>query len=112
MSILVKGMKMPKDCQQCPCAYWVSHFKFLGCNVKPGKRYAMSDEKYRNSSTRPDWCPLVEVPTPHGRLIDANETYDKAAECVLECDDEQQRAWFIHGIGFIAYAPTIIEAEE
>jgi hypothetical protein len=22
----------------------------------------------------PDWCPLVEVPEPHGRLIDADAT--------------------------------------
>jgi hypothetical protein len=22
---------------------------------------------------RPNWCPLVEIPTPHGRLIDADK---------------------------------------
>ncbi len=42
---------------------------FQGCEIVGGKRHAIRDPEYANSSTRPDWCPLVEVP-PHGDLID------------------------------------------
>ena len=65
MSILIKGMEMPKDCPMCPMSHWNAGGSFTGCDVVGGKRYAMDDEEYRNSSTRPVWCPLVTVPE-HG----------------------------------------------
>ena len=118
MSILIKGMKMPRDCQQCPCAYWVNQFTFLGCNVKPGKRYAMRDEEYRNSITRPDWCPLVSVQTPHGRLIDADELHEKMYHESFEVDSDMQKwesgCWIRYKVfeNCENQTPTIIEAEE
>jgi hypothetical protein len=52
---------------------------------------------------RPDWCPLVEIKTPHGRLIDAdelaNETFYGATS-----------APYITYRKFVN-APTVIEAE-
>lgn len=51
MSILIKGMEMPKDCWQCP---------FEKCVLR-----VLVDR-------HPD-CPLVEVPASHGRLIDAEK---------------------------------------
>lgn len=57
MSVIVKGMEMPKNCTCCP----------ICC----GLPYQHRDEKGR----RPD-CPLVELP-PHGRLILENgEEYE------------------------------------
>ena len=50
MSVLVKGMEMPKNCDTCFLSKWDS------CNER---FYCMFD-----------FCPLVEVPTPHGDLID------------------------------------------
>ena len=119
MSVLIKGMDMPKDCPQCPCAYFADYFTFLGCNVKPGKRYAMQDEEYRQSSARPDWCPLIEVPTPHGRLIDAKPLTDDLYDTRLigrEMDGTPiyvtyGRFTSIH-VDRVYEAPTIIEAEE
>ena len=75
MSVLVKGIKMPKDCPQCLLSSWSPITdKFLGCFVVPGKRYAvLKDKEYAESSERPDCCPLVELPEKHGRLIDENE---------------------------------------
>ena len=49
MSVIVKGMEMPKNC--------------VGCPICCGLPYQHRDEKGR----RPD-CPLIELP-PHGRLI-------------------------------------------
>lgn len=62
MSILIKGMEMPKSCKDCPChkfAYdnWDRPYNY--CGVTGGVTLVN--------------CPLVEIPTPHGRLIDENE---------------------------------------
>lgn len=57
MSVLIKGMKMPKTCQECPMMYggW--------CFVAPPEidtRVAPTvDEAIRQG--KPDWCPLHEV---------------------------------------------------
>lgn len=64
MSVLVKGMDMPERCEVCPLSTEVCVVEGIawGCVVNMRIR-----EKECN--TRPDWCPLVEVPAPHGRLI-------------------------------------------
>ena len=77
MSILIKEMEMPKSC---PCEL-VGIGYDMYCSFVHGipamvKEYDECCEK----ETRPDWCPLVEVPKPHGRLIDASEAYDRIAE--------------------------------
>jgi len=60
MSILIKGMEMPKNCFDCPLFDDV-YTDGLGV---PLDYYQASGE------TKKD-CPLVPVP-PHGRLIDAD----------------------------------------
>lgn len=70
MSVIVKGMGMPRDCPACSLSYWANHSTFLGCRAVPGKRYAMQEEQYRESDTPPDWCPLHPLPDVHGDLID------------------------------------------
>ena len=63
MSVLIKGMEMPKNCDSCPCYYETEGAWRDECQVLR-KECAISEE-------RPSWCPLVEIP-PHGRLIDAD----------------------------------------
>ena len=59
MSVLIKGMDMPETCFD--CAMFVSGW----CDAMD------KDLTYEIGKTgKPDWCPLVEVPTPHGDLID------------------------------------------
>ena len=66
-------LEMPKDCPMCPFANYDMFNTFCGCDITRGKRWAVKNDKdYAESSTRPDWCPLIEVPEPHGRLIDAD----------------------------------------
>ena len=50
-------------------------------------------------------CPLVEVPTPHGRLIDAEKLFKKGINL-----DWSLQKW-VSEVD-IALMPTIIEAEE
>lgn len=110
MSILIKGMEMPKAGQTITIAVnW------------DGSLYARLEPVG-------DWCPLVSVPTPHGRLIDADEycTEMKARQdnCAVwrdrarENDDdelyvraEEALATFIEAKLTLDKMPTIIEAE-
>ncbi len=54
----------------------------------------------------PDWCPLINIPTPHGRLIDADalNIYDVSPVdgfCVMGVTEED-----------IELAETVIEGSE
>ena len=62
MSILVKGWDMPDDCKTCDFCHYDGFIGFCFAN----------DEKIADEGRRED-CPLTEVPTPHGRLIDADK---------------------------------------
>lgn len=110
MSILIKGVEMPKDCPMCPMSYWTKgNCEFSGCAIVNGKRYARyEDEKYANSYGRPSWCPLIELP-PHGRLIDADELIRQMNQKVEETNNVRY-AW-VNEMD-ISLADTIIEAED
>ena len=57
MGVYIKGMEMPHDCDSCKVS------DILDCTLwKP-----------MDIGERHPECPLVEVPTPHGRLIDADD---------------------------------------
>ena len=55
MSVLVRGMEMPKNCNECRFAYRGACIANIGREVKVDQI-----------------CPLVEIPDQHGRLIDAD----------------------------------------
>lgn len=64
MSILIEGIEMPKSCYVCPFCDYVS----ARCDAVKGNPYTQ-ESRYEK---RDDFCPLIEVPEPHGRLIDAD----------------------------------------
>lgn len=116
--VYVKDMKMPKDCPMCPMAHWNAFNMISGCEAVPGKKYAIRDPEYANSDTRPDWCPLVNIP-PHGDLIDRDEFVkgqcnhcDGACEAMpcncLICRDECRCDMILD----LMDAPVILPAEE
>ena len=93
MSILIK-IEMPKGCWACPFAV-SKHYECLF--TKKSYNWGLT--------TRPSDCPLIEVKSPHGRLIDADalNTYDVSPIyefCVMGVTEED-----------IELAETIIEAE-
>ena len=61
MSILIKGMQMPKNCSECPVALSGKY-----CRINK------THTTYIKLPMRPEHCPLVELPKHHGRLIDAD----------------------------------------
>ncbi len=123
MSILIKGMEMPKDCGACPFAVngFPSEWRIICTMLERGVVH------FEEETNRPADCPIIEVP-PHGRLIDADALYEQTAEWEATAlaqverhmNDEdltewrkwsvilQERSAFKHDI---ADAPTIIERE-
>ena len=72
MNVLIKGMEKPKRCADCPI-----YFAGL-CSVKLQNGKCPLDGI-------PEWCPMIEVPTPHGRLFDAEDLI-KILDVSIEVD--------------------------
>lgn len=107
MSVLIEGMEMPKNCDECPCYYETEGAWRNECQVLR--------EECAISEGRPSWCPLVEIP-PHGRLIDADALEDR---CSRQATDEWNKSTGTNwGYAYATFesdvedAPTVIEAEE
>ncbi len=95
MSVLIKGMEMPKTCEECALNY-----DSCAC-IKTGSRFFRGREtEFDPFKGRLEDCPLIPVP-PYGRLIDADELE-------ATCDEPHWCAW----LSDIDNAPTIIPAEE
>ena len=69
MSILIKGMEMPKNCNDCPLNYDQMACKVTGTRWWSDTMVLMG---FDSDKERLHDCPLVELP-PHGRLIDADK---------------------------------------
>ena len=96
MSVIIKGMQKPKDCDYCQFCI---------------EEDVMFETEYRCSITGiymdedhcfPDICPIVEFPEHHGRLIDEDEIEIPSLETV----NDQYLVF-----DAIKDVPTIIEAE-
>lgn len=105
MSVLIKGMDMPKDCFQCPFLYTSIHRYAVGHAYESYTCLRTGKEDFRPKERMLD-CPLVEVP-PHGDLIDRSELLKKE-QCFGDCE------YTDYGVetGDIEEAPVVIPAEE
>lgn len=107
MSILIKGMKMPKGCKTCG---------FVVCDDEHSPEYwcpIVCDGVDNYVHCRHKFCPLIEIP-PHGRLIDADK-FMKPFYDLLEKDEHSLDYYSVSYGGLNAMidnAPTVIESEE
>ena len=95
MSILIKGMEMPENCDKCR---FQSALR-LYCDAMPYNFCGNTDD-----IERPDFCPLIEVPTPHGDLVDRTE--------LLAEYDRQHKGPAGGARRIMEQATAIIKAEE
>ena len=105
MSLLIEGMKLPKNCVLCPCC--------VGEGIGMGRQHycqAIDDEPCVSETYRPKNCPLVEIRAPHGRLIDADE-FKKNMRNYYPSIDHLCCSQHVVTKRDIDCAPTIIEAE-
>lgn len=106
MSVLIKGMEIPKRCGECPCFHAENPMYCQAVKADKNKKIIAPYGK-----PRPEWCPLVPIP-PHGRLIDADALENEAQMRLLECnkyDNQFQKPYEV--MRAIALAPAVIESE-
>ena len=94
MSILIRGMEMPKSCFDCPFV----DFEYGDCLV---------DENGHGDPNEPENCPLVPVP-PHGDLIDRKTAYESILNGMVMTGYQSRALDCVSEF----YAPTIIPASE
>lgn len=82
MSIIIKGVKPPINCQAC-------FLKRIFGYCQNAKRKISFDE-WNDISKRPNWCPVVEIPEPHGRLIDEDNVIDAIHERLQTIQPDNQ----------------------
>ena len=109
MSVLIKGMEKPKFC------FKETNGEYEYCPFLDNDSNCVHLLKYGICNGNETWedlyskCLLVEVPEPHGRLIDADEIIKKM--------DEMNVRGVVFGTAvdyvklIVNDAPTIIEAE-
>ncbi len=116
MSVLVKNMKMPKNCEECPLGEYEDSEWFC-CSLM--------DMAYRHMTQcdRLDDCPLVELPEKHGDLIDRDALKlehgmkDDCADCDKELRGKSRSCEFdreytmMDFCGWLDDAHIVIEAE-
>jgi hypothetical protein len=99
MSILIKGMEMPKDCWHCPMINNVDE-----CCLLTEEQHDMYEGVM--DQVQAAFCPLVEIP-PHGRLIDADKLLTSKSV------GTQIAGWGkMYHETCIEYAPTVIPADK
>lgn len=122
MSVLIRGMDMPKTCEGCH----LQHSEYLECKITGENTWDWENAEAKYKSVN---CPLVELP-PHGRLIDADElvadikgqaerlwTLDSVSErdYFIERNEKFRhamfRAWCESLFAYLDTRPTIIERE-
>ena len=113
MSVLIKGMNMPRFCYVCKLGNFEVDHPFC---------WAVMRHIPNLCNQRPEWCPLIEVPTPHGRLIDADKLIkeylpeNKREEFKMLAQNKDAYFFTVKiansVIEDIENAPTIIEAED
>ena len=103
MGVYIKGMEMPQCCGDCHIGFC----KQIGCELYIGfDNYA--------TSRHPD-CPISNITTPHGRLIDADELQRQFERMANEEWNKNiavsAASCFDDAAVIVEDAPTIIEAE-
>lgn len=68
MSVLIKGMQIPKNCSDCPLNY-----DMMACIVTGTCFWSDTLMDFDCQESRLYDCPLVEIPKTHGRLVDADK---------------------------------------
>lgn len=96
MSYIVPREK-PNRCTNCIYMDRITY----DCKLMYGDDYPDFESQYKN-------CPLVEIPTPHGRLVDIKSVEDRKFTTV---DNEYERWWNGALDSVVDNAPTVIEAE-
>ena len=108
MSVFIKGMDAPICCLECflHIRYemhqkgedgWEMRKFIFNCSRKPEEIEDGWIDFHEAGSGKQPWCPFVDVPTPHGRLIDEDK---------ISIEED------VYNMSYKIISPTVIESEE
>lgn len=115
MSVLIRDMKMPKNCMDCPMNY-----DSIDCTLVFDISLRDKDNEFMYEDKRHPKCPLIELPTEHGRLGDLDAMAFDESEAYMSAQAKLGRDVITTGINSIVHrkiqllimdTPTIIESE-
>lgn len=106
MGVYIKGMEMPKHCYD--CIFYLNRYDEDGEWLPSICVTTQLISEAGCTLNRASYCPLVEIPEPHGRLIDADALLDKLRPRGIQEDFWKESSSY----NDIANAPTIIEGNE
>ena len=113
MSVIVKGMKMPENCDVCRFGDWSNIHQTACCKLKDYEP-CFSDYNWSFKTKRSTICPLVDL-GKHGDLIDR----DKVIPKLKFINEAEHQIYGRESWGFTAKCiqafddvPTVIEAED
>lgn len=112
MSVIVKNMEMPDRCGRCFFVRWSNLHQTAWCTLAQEACFEDFSRDYKNR--RADFCPLVEIPTPHGRLGDLDKLIDSCKQYMNMLDPESKEYTKIFALKcyLVAVAEeAVIEAE-
>lgn len=107
MGIYLPNVEMPKNCAYCPLS------EYRNSSILDCKQIGTVGTAFRDNNVlkrRHPNCPLIEVPTPHGRLIDVDKLLEKAYWDYNEATHDYNNFKIVSEYE-IADTPTVIEAE-
>ena len=88
MSVIVKGMEMPKNCERCPFLDYEQGFCFASGEKGENGWYEFSLWVGGDKTNRHANCPLVEIPSPQEPkpFVLSVETYGKPTSTLSKTD--------------------------
>lgn len=106
MSVVVKGMKMPKTCEECSFGYeedvaWMACIP-QGVSVRKESVQGICDLH----------CPLVEVPAPHGRLIDEDALIERMESDAEQMEEPLAKMFTYAAINDVKHSESVIKEED
>lgn len=112
MSVLIKGMTMPDKCLECDfLSGLICPDGIYVCECPSTNIYERNVQRAIEEDSRHPDCPFVEVPEPHGRLIDEAIIL----EMIRKSMGIKDLSFLYHAeksiVNEIYHAPTVIEAE-
>lgn len=120
MAVYIKGRKIPKSCYDCEFVYWSTKQRASACFLLPFmKCFESHSTEYREK--RSEHCPLIEVPEPHGDLIDrkALDIYQRAEAAHAEYQEDEDNEYLegmsdglCEAVKQLSVARTIIPASK
>lgn len=114
MSILIQGLNKPDKCCVCPFSEYCYENGRLTCRISHEIVAEIPyEDRLLDSALEqikvPDFCPLIEVKVPHGRLVDI-EDVENMLDNAATISDGEYSGYCWEDIK-LREIPTIIEEE-